>query len=225
MYVVWLYGISYTLLGRTRGHGHPPLNVALCHRQHWKIQIPQLSSLYVNLYFSDRKIHLTHVNISDFDTELRLVPLKCGCLVRILRVCDGSLSTTDARDMSVYRKLSELLCSLELIHLGNDISPPVRSDQLHLTVQGLQNQPETQAKSRPEYLLSSSSEKSGERMREKRNSGQDQDYGGAGGGGGGGQQGQGGLTLSVTANFYALQQKLMREMWLRNSRVIWTIKN
>ena len=95
-----------------------------------------------------------------------------------------------------------------------------QSDQLHLTVQGLQNQPETQAKSRPEYLLSSSSEKSGERMREKRNSGQDQDYGGAGGGGGGGQQGQGGLTLSVTANFYALQQKLMREMWLRNSRVI-----
>ena len=131
MYVVWLYGISYTLLGRTRGHGHPPLNVALCHRQHWKIQIPQLSSLYVNLYFSDRKIHLTHVNISDFDTELRLVPLKCGCLVRILRVCDGSLSTTDARDMSVYRKLSELLCSLELIHLGNDISPPVRSAPSH----------------------------------------------------------------------------------------------
>ena len=54
-------------------------------------------------------------------------------------------------------------------------------------------------------------------MREKRNSGEGQDYGGAGGGGG--QQGQGGLTLSVTANFYALQQKLMRELWLRNSRV------
>ena len=88
---------------------------------------------------------------------------------------------------------------------------------LNLTLQGLQNQPEIPTKSRPEYLLSSSSEKSGETMREKRNSGEGQDYGGAGGGGG--QQGQGGLTLSVTANFYALQQKLMRELWLRNSRV------
>ena len=57
-------------------------------------------------------------------------------------------------------------------------------------------------------------------MREKRNSGsgQSQDYVGE-------QQGQGGLSLSVTANFYALQQKLMRELWLRNSRVISTIIN
>ena len=143
----------------------------------------------------------------------------------MLRVCDGSLSNADARDISVYCKLSELLCSLELIHLGNGISPTVsQSGHLNLTVQGLQNQPEIPTKSRPEYLLSSSSEKSGETMREKRHSGEGQDYGGGaggggGGGGGGGQQGQGGLTLSVTANFYALQQKLMRELWLRNSRV------
>merc|ERR1719150_51889 len=83
-------------------------------------------------------------------------------------------------------------------------------------ISGLQNQP------RPDYSLSSSPEKSGERMREKRNSGQEYGGGGAAGGGAGGghqgQTGQGGLTLSVTANFYALQQKLMRELWRRNSR-------
>ena len=179
----------------------------------------RLSSPYVNLYFSDRKIHhdiMTHVNISDFDTELRLFPLKCGSVLKMLRVSDGSLSNADARDISLYFKLSQLLCSLELLHLGNEILPTL--SHLHLTVQGLQNQPDIPTKSRPEYLLSSSSERSEERLREKRNNGAGLDYGGAGGVGQ--QQGQGGLTLSVTANFYALQQKLMRELWLRNSRVI-----
>ena len=140
-----------------------------------------------------------------------------------MRVCDGSLSNADVRTISLYCKLSQLLCSMELIHLGKANSPTVSSTaQLHLTVQGLQNQP------RPDYSLSSSPEKSGERMREKRNSGQDYGGGGAAGGAGGGHQGQtgqGGLTLSVTANFYALQQKLMRELWRRNSRVISSIDN
>ena len=107
---------------------------------------------------------------------------------------------------------------MELIHLCKASSPTVSSaPQLDLTVQGLQSQPVIQDQSGPEYLLSSSSESSGER--EKRESGPEN------GGGGGGQQGQGGLTLSVTANFHALQQKLLRELWLRNSRVMSTIIN
>ena len=164
---------------------------------------------------------MTRVNISDFDTEPPLAPLKCGCVLKLVRVCNGSLSNADVRTISLYCKLSQLLCSMELIHLGKANSPTVSSTaQLHLTVQGLQNQPDIQLQTGPEYLPLSRSDESGEREREKRNSGQDSD------GGGGGQQGQqGGLTLSVTANFHALQQKLMRELWLRNSRVISTINN
>ena len=47
-------------------------------------------------------------------------------------------------------------------------------------------------------------------MREKRSPGEGEDYSASG---------QQGLSISVTANFYVLQQKLMREMRLRSSRV------
>ena len=164
---------------------------------------------------------MTHVNRSDFDTELRLVPLKCGTL-------SGWWEFVMVH--SPLLTLGIFLCitnSLSFFAPWNSYISVMtcrqQSDHPQLNAQGLQNQP------RPDYSLSSSPEKSGERMREKRNSGQEYGGGGAAGGGAGGghqgQTGQGGLTLSVTANFYALQQKLMRELWRRNSRVISSIDN